>query len=223
MPQTALFPPLPEDQFGVHVANDMDERRLAWLASEIGEAKLRVSVAKHQAKYPGQKPFVSLLLRWHRRKVPTSVYAPIRIPVYAVYLLVMQDGTAMKLGLSGRWHQRAFDFLPLRCAIGDLLDLDRSVAAILGGDREHASSVEKAMLARFCGFQAESPWRRGVIQYGSGGHTEWLSQACLGDAVASLREHTVHAQGGHMQSLREALASNETFEAELEPRPVSLS
>ena len=53
---------LPSDQFNVVVENDMDRARLLWLVNQIGEPKLRKSVAKYNARWPGSKPFVSTLL-----------------------------------------------------------------------------------------------------------------------------------------------------------------
>jgi hypothetical protein len=59
----ARFTALPPDHFGVHVADEMDEKRLLWLVNEIGEAKLRRSVEKYHERYPDARPFVSRLLK----------------------------------------------------------------------------------------------------------------------------------------------------------------
>lgn len=73
---------LPPDDFGVDVDNDIDRACLLWLVNRSGETKLRASVAKYQARWPGSKPFVWTLLKWYRLKVPRGVYAPVRLPVY---------------------------------------------------------------------------------------------------------------------------------------------
>lgn len=96
---------LPADQFNVVVENDMDRLRLLWLVNRIGETKLRKSVAKYMARWPGSLPFVSTLLQWYGLKVPVAVYAPaeasVRIPVYWVYLLWLADGSKIKVGMTG--------------------------------------------------------------------------------------------------------------------------
>ena len=102
---------LPDDKFNVIVESKMDQLRLLWLVNKIGEAKLRKSVAKYQNRYPESKPFVSVLLQWYRLKVPTSVYAPAIVPVYWVYILRLRKAPKIKIGVTGRWPQRAFNFL----------------------------------------------------------------------------------------------------------------
>jgi hypothetical protein len=84
---------LPPNQFGVEVDNDADRACLLWLANQVGEVKLRASVAKYEERWPGSKPFVWTLLRWYRRKPPREVYAPVRIPVYWLYVLCRRDAT----------------------------------------------------------------------------------------------------------------------------------
>lgn len=79
---------LPPDQFPVVLENDMDRARLLWLVNDMGEAKLRKSVAKYLARWPGGKPFVSTLSSRHGHRSPgarklttltmTSCYLPSR-------------------------------------------------------------------------------------------------------------------------------------------------
>ena len=61
-------------QFGVYIANEMDEIRLRYLLEQIGAAKLRSSVTKYQKKYPHTQPYVSTLLKCYRITVPTHLY-----------------------------------------------------------------------------------------------------------------------------------------------------
>jgi hypothetical protein len=151
---------LPPDQYNVVVENDMDHARLLWLVNEIGEDKLRKSVAKYQARYPGCQPFVSTMLKRFGRTVPVEVYAPKPIPVYWLYLLSLKDSPKVKVGFTGHWPQRAFAFLPgpryfpvrtdlpdllypavRQAALLDLFDGDRSFAYLVGNDRKEAAGA----------------------------------------------------------------------------------
>jgi len=51
----STLPILANDNYGVHVENDIDVRRLAWLVNTIGEEKLRCAVEKIRKKYPETK------------------------------------------------------------------------------------------------------------------------------------------------------------------------
>jgi hypothetical protein len=108
----SIFTTLPEDNFGVHVENEIDERRLLWLVNQIGETKLRNSAAKRSKYYPDSKLFVSVILKRFQLKVPPSVYTEVKVPIYWVYILVLQDHSAIKVGMTGGWPNRAYTFVP---------------------------------------------------------------------------------------------------------------
>jgi hypothetical protein len=67
---------LPPDNYGVRVTCRDDRVRLLWLANEVGEERLRISVRKYQRRFIGTMPYVSKMLRWHRLEVPVEVCVP---------------------------------------------------------------------------------------------------------------------------------------------------
>lgn len=184
------FAELPPDNFDVLVHNDMDYARLLWLVNRIGEAKLRMSVAKYQARWPGTQPFVSTILKWYRLKVPVEVFAPKPVPVYWLYLLCLRSGPKVKIGLTSQWPHRAFAFLrapryfPVRtdlpdllypsirqAALLDLFDGDSSFAYLVGTSRMEAVRRENAAKKQLSSWRTEPP---DSVQYSAGGHTEWF-------------------------------------------------
>ena len=110
MDHLPIFHSFPEDNFDVHVENEMDERRLLWLVNTIGEKKVRASARKYKY-YPESKLFVSILLKRFRLKVPAEVYSEVKVPIYRVYVLVLRDHSAIKLGMTGDWLNRAYAFV----------------------------------------------------------------------------------------------------------------
>lgn len=66
--------PLPVDRCGVHVDNKLDEKRLAYLLSQVDEKKIRQTAIKYTEKYPGSKIYVSRLLKIYRIRVPANIY-----------------------------------------------------------------------------------------------------------------------------------------------------
>jgi hypothetical protein len=166
---------LPSDYYGVIVEDEMDRRRLRWLVQKIGETKLRASVQKYKDRYVGSLPYVSTLLKWYRLKVPVAAYAPVRVPVYVVYLLVHRGGSAVKVGSSGFWIQRVASMVPLGCNIDDVFDLELSVALTVPS-KSVAGAVERTILARTSELRCEAPF---ACQHGDGGvtwsagQTEW--------------------------------------------------
>lgn len=193
----STFMVLPDDHFGVFVENGMDEQRLLWLANAIGEQKLRLAVEKACKKYPESKPFVSKLLKNLRLTVPVAAYAPVTIPVYRVYVLFLADGSKLKVGMTGLWPSRAYSFLQLRQEMGNLFDLDRSTALLVGSDKKQALSLETDVKRRFATRKAPSPWQivageDGIrrestqIPYGAGGHQEWFWGTAYDDILAFL-------------------------------------
>lgn len=65
---------LPPDRCGVHIENSLDEKRLAYLLSQVGEEKVRRTAMKYQARYPDSRIYVSRLLKIYRIQLPSSIY-----------------------------------------------------------------------------------------------------------------------------------------------------
>jgi hypothetical protein len=205
---------LPADQFNVVVENDMDRLRLLWLVNQIGEAKLRNGVAQHIARWPGSQPFVSTMLKWYGLKVPVAVYAPddgsVRIPVYWLYLLWLVDCSKIKVGITGDWPWRAYAFVK-RGKITDTFDVDRSRAFLVGGSKAEALRRERELKSTFSAWRVASPWRDGLVYYGSGGHSEWFAGA-FGDDLVNFAS-TFDETNQVVQTLRTALAIVDTEHA----------
>ncbi len=139
---------LPADNFGVHVENDIDERKLAWLLNQIGEVKIRKSAEKYTAKY-GDLIYVSKLLQWYGKKAPSSAYSEKYIPQYSVYILRSRDYPILKLGYSVQWLNRAFSFVKTGSYDANILfdvpatfDIDQS-CAFYTGSKELALRTER--------------------------------------------------------------------------------
>ena len=169
---------LPPDQFNVVVENDMDRARLLWLVNRIGEAKLRRTVGKYLARWEGAKPFVSRILKVYNLTVPVAVYAPVRIPVYWLYVLYTTDGSEVKVGMTGDWPWRAFAFLSLHAKITDVFDPDRSCAFLVGGNKVEVLRREMAITKAF------APWRSRPKDGWNNGYTEWFQGDRLDDIMA---------------------------------------
>lgn len=174
------FTALPEDNFGVHVENEKDARQLLWLANQIGEEKLRKSAAKRSQYYPDSKLFVSKLLKRFGVNVPLSVYAAVPVPIYWVYVLVLHDRSAIKVGKTGRWPSRAYDFVATAHyresfdeAVIALFDSEMS-QAFRALSESVATEIEGEIKKAFDHGRVPSPYKRGLINYGCGGHTEWF-------------------------------------------------
>lgn len=179
-PTLRQFTALPEDNFGVHVENEKDARQLLWLVNEIGEAKLRKSAAKRNPYYPDSKLFVSKLLKRFGLKVPSSVYAEVSATIYWVYVLVLHDHSAIKVGKTGRWPSRAYDFVETANyresfdeAVVALFDTEIS-RAFRAPSESVATEIESEIKKTFDHSRVPSPYERGLINYGCGGHTEWF-------------------------------------------------
>lgn len=164
--RTPVVEELPPDQFNAVVESDMDRARLLWLVNRIGEVKLRKSVAKYQARRPGQQPFVSTLLKWYNLRVPVAVFAPVRIPVYWLYLLYARDGSEVKAGITGDWPWRAYSWVPLHHAVADVFDLDRSRAFLVGGNKAEVLRREQAIKRAFAPLTQQTSGRLEQRPYG---------------------------------------------------------
>ena len=187
-----IFDTLPPDNFGVYVENDMDKRKLLWLVNQIGEKKLRISSGKYKNEYPESDVFVSKVLKWHRLKVPAEVFTEVNIPIYRVYILCLQDQSALKLGFTGRWPMRAFDFV--RTAdyntdyskkIFELFDADKSIA-FEAKSENLAKEIEESAKLKFAKYKVESPYTRRLISYGNSTRTEWFQYSIYDDLIQYL-------------------------------------
>lgn len=203
----SAFDDLPPDQYGVLVVDEVDAIRLKWLVAAIGETKLRRSIAKYSIQYPGCRPYVSLLLTRFHLKVPVRLYAAVPVPVYWVYLLRMRCAPKMKVGMTGRWPFRAWDFVrkanepdPNREQLAQTFDLEASRAWLVGGNKAEARHRETMVKAALAPWRVAAPWHDGHTNYGASGHTEWFDDsqwiaacdlACTGDGAASAPVQTL--------------------------------
>ena len=173
--------PLPSDNFGVHIENDQDHRKLLWLLNKIGEKKIRASSEKYKSKNDGAEIYVSTLLSWYQLKVPSKVYAETYVPIYSVYILLLRHHPILKLGFTGRWPNRAFDYVKTGVyeinAVQDtnnLFDLEKSVAFDTGS-KTIALQLEKSAKVIFEKFNTQPPRGLGLKGYGVCTSTEWFS------------------------------------------------
>ncbi|MGM9516980.1 GIY-YIG nuclease family protein [Roseateles sp. DB2] len=203
MEDSVTFEELPEDHFGVLVQNEMDERRLLWLVNQIGEGKVRASAAKRNKHYPESKLFVSVLLKRFHLKVPVHVYAPVRVKIYAVYVLCLRDDSAMKVGFTSNWPSRAWDYVKPRSELDELFEIDKSVA-IHFDSKDQAMRAEGLVKERFASYRVESPYHRRLIPYGCFGHTEWFNTSQYDDVLDLLAAERAPA-ASRVVSLREAI------------------
>jgi hypothetical protein len=188
-----IFDSLPDDHFGVFIENEKDVRKLLWLLNEIGEKKLRKSSITYKKKYPDSDVFISTVLRWHKLKVPFKVYSPAVVPIYAVYVLMLEDHSSLKIGFTGRWPLRSYDFLktadyrkfiPLD-KVRDFFDTNRSFSINFESERI-ARDFEAAAKLKFEAFRVPSPRDRGLISYGCSGKTEWFDVSIYDELAAYL-------------------------------------
>jgi hypothetical protein len=181
----STFSELPEDKFGLHVANLRDEQTLLWLVNKIGEAKVRVSASKRGA-YPESPLFVSTIVKRFGLKVPNEIFSEKRVKIARLYLLVLKDLSAVKVGVTSDWPGRAYAFVKNKLAgLEGTFDLKKSIAIELES-MAHARTLEKSLLMEFSGSQVPSPVERGLIPYFCGGHSEWLSMSAYDDLHVKL-------------------------------------
>lgn len=188
------FTSLPEDNFGVLVEDEKDARRLLWLVNQIGEAKLRKSAAK-RGQYPDSQLLVSVILQRFQLKVPTHVYAEVKVPIYCAYVLALSDGSAVKVGMTGDWPGRAYSFVKTANyrenfddALTALFDREKSMAFHVSSNSA-ARAIEKSIKKAFAARRVESPYNRGLINYGCGGHKEWFEHSAYAEIVEHLARH----------------------------------
>lgn len=188
---------LPADFYGVHVQNEIDALRLLYLVEKIGEKKLRSTVKKVTDRYPGFKPFVSKLLGWYRIKVPVSVYAPVEIPLYRVYALILLDHSKIKIGYSKNWVKRASNFHISSFDPTALFDIDKSFSVFVGAKIADAKALEQKALNYFRqkpGCQTEAPVN---LMYSATGKGEWF----IGSALREIEHFFVHCDSNSFRSM----------------------
>ncbi|MFC0349382.1 hypothetical protein [Undibacterium danionis] len=198
----------PADFYGVHVQNEIDALRLLYLVEKIGEKKLRATVKKVTDRYPGFKPFVSKLLGWYRIKVPVSVYAPIEIPVYRVYALILVDHSKIKIGYSKNWVKRASNFHISSLNPADLFDLDKSFSVLVGAKIADAKELELKALNYFRqkpGYQTTPPAN---LMYSATGTNEWFAGHAFLEIEHFLLNCDVNSSRSQMR-LSDAIALHE--------------
>jgi hypothetical protein len=194
METSSFLPELPAHHYGVHVANDMDARRLLYLVEQIGAEKIVKSATNYTQKYPGTRIFVSTLLKRYRIKVPVRIFAPVNIPLYRVYLLLHAASSKLKIGFSSDWLNRAVRF---KCQF----DLDLSVGIDFGSDKAGAMAAEKMAKTTFQWARTKPP----PVPFGAGGRTEWFKAIIFDDAATAIATfNTQHKR--NVLTLSKALA-----------------
>ena len=181
--------PLPLDSYGVHVANEMDHRRLLWLLNKIGEKKLRKSSDKYKSKNNGAAIYISTLLKWYQLKVPSIVYSEKYITNYCVYILVSAKCPVIKVGVTGRWPARAFSFAKQSYfqlykvdKLLQVFDIQQSFA-IYTGSEKLARSIESAAKRKFKNFSVQPPLESQLRSYGVQTSKECFSNDIYTDLV----------------------------------------
>lgn len=196
---------LPEDRFGVYVENDTDDRKIVWLVAQIGEKKLRRAVESIRNKYPDTEPFVSVLLKRFKLKIPTSIFAPVNVPIYRVYVLILRDHSKLKIGFSGDWIRRAYNLIKPPFNTEEVFDFDMSFSVVVGAKKSGARNLESQLLRFFrgkVGYQATAPDE--LLYFGAGGKLEWFH----GFSFEEIKQFLLIDESGFgrsTQSLRNAI------------------
>ena len=97
--------------------------------------------------------------------------------MYWLYLLYARDGREVKVGMTGDWPWRAYNWVPLHHAVSDVFDLDRSRAFLVGGNKAEVLRRERAIKRAF------APWRSRPADGWNNGYTEWFSGDRFEDVV----------------------------------------
>ena len=186
------FIALPDDNFGVFVENEIDRKKLLWLVNNIGEKKLRISANKRNKYYPDKLLFVSTILKRFNLVVPADIYTAVREPIYWIYILVLKDFSALKFGMTSDWSNRSYAFVKtahyqkyFEEELISLFDIKLSFASKVESKR-CALDIERNIKQKFNAFKVVSPYERGLINYGCGGHTEWLDFAVYDELISYL-------------------------------------
>lgn len=181
-----LLTALPDDFCDVHVEDEMDARRLLWLIQQVGEEKVRKSARKYRY-YPDSKIFVSVILKWYNRKVPTHVYAPVYKPIYSVYLAPSAIKPAFKVGFTGQpVTHRLYSFTTPDIPLTDVFKIDQSLY-VLAGTKRAAMSLER-QIKKSCTARTVTMAYLAGLTYGACCHTEWFYLDALPTALAIVAE-----------------------------------
>jgi hypothetical protein len=197
--------PLPNDNYGVFIANDMDRRRLQYLVEKVGEDKIRRSATKYANKNPGSKIFVSRLLKYYQTKVPSHIYAPVKAPIYHLYILVHLETNTQKIGVSGDWAMaRRIAFLGN--AQHEEFDLDKSMGFDFH-DKQITSRIEKELKENFKRYRVSCP---DFVPFGATGRTKWFSYDAYQEMIEFITQDNglFNQSNGKIVTLREALNHN---------------
>jgi len=154
------------------------------------------------------KPFVSVLLKRFRLKVPTRIFAPVNVPVYRIYVLLLSDHSKLKVGFSGNWVKRAFDIIKPPFIAEEQFDLNMSFSILIRGSLSEARELEKIVLNFFRnkdGYQAAAP--NEILYFGAGGRFEWFNGFAFGEIKRFLIDHD-SIKFVSVQTLLDAIAMN---------------
>jgi hypothetical protein len=172
-----MFSALPLDNFGIYVRTELDRHRLLWAVNQIGETKLRTTAGKKDKRHPERNVSVREVLRRFHLKVPRSFYPKSFLPVFRVYVLVLRDHSALKIGFTSAWPSRAYAFVHTQddaaSGVRALFDENQSVA-FEARSAEDARLLEKTAKQLYTPLRVPSPYHRGLIPFGAGGHMEWF-------------------------------------------------
>jgi hypothetical protein len=184
---------------------EMYERCCGW-QTKLARKRLRESANKRDKYNPDRKLFVSALVKRFQLKVPPAIYAPVKVPIFRVYVLVLKDYTKLKIGFTGSWPDRAYAFVKTAAYWNDfkkeltsLFDTMQSLAFDAGSESE-ARLLEVSLKAKYAASKVASPYETGRIPYGSSGHDEWFDYGIYEDLIASLSPNR------HSVSLEESKA-----------------
>lgn len=128
---------------GVLLPSEMDRLRLEWLIAEVGLPKIQRSITKWQASKPNSPLYVSDLLGWYHRRVPTDFFAPALFKRPVLYLLHSKSEETFKIGESCEWLKRTFNLVRSPAYVADVFDPDQSLAFSLESEDE-AKNLETA-------------------------------------------------------------------------------
>lgn len=120
----------------------------------------------------------------------------------------------MKVGMTGRWPYRAWDFIRKanecdlsRERLGLTFDLEACQAWLVGRSKVEARRREDVIKEALSTWRVETPWKDGFTKYGAGGHNEWFdaSQWIAAGALASSLGSTESSTSATHQTLAAAL------------------
>jgi hypothetical protein len=182
---------------GVQLPSEMDRLRLEWLIAEVGLMKIQRSIAKWQASKPNSPLFVSDMLGWYQRSVPTDVFAPALFKRPVVYLLRSKAEGTFKIGQSFAWLKRTYTLVRAPAYVEDVFDPELSLAFNLESE-EAARSLEAACKSATLHLRPKDAIKRPFP-------TEWRTTAAYEPVVAIIRTQVPDARSWTLrQEMQEA-------------------